>query len=87
MIDILVPDVPKSLETKMKRERYLAKQLLRRPDQSQSKVSKRTAMFYFLLHEGIFCSDFEETKSPDETIRKQPEKRKRWHTREEVVLR
>jgi len=28
LIDVIVPDVPKSLDLKMKRERYLAKQAL-----------------------------------------------------------
>lgn len=31
MIDVLVPDIPKRLENKMKRERYLARQLLQDP--------------------------------------------------------
>jgi hypothetical protein len=32
LIDVLVPDVPESLELKIKRERYLAKQALQDSD-------------------------------------------------------
>jgi anoctamin-7 len=32
LIDILVPDIPQSLAIKLKRERYLAKQVLQDPD-------------------------------------------------------
>jgi anoctamin-7 len=34
LIDVLVPDVPESLELKIKRERYLAKQALADADTS-----------------------------------------------------
>ena len=32
LIDAIVPDVPKTLDNKMKRDRYLAKQILQDPD-------------------------------------------------------
>lgn len=32
LIDALVPDIPKSLANKMKRDRYLAKQILQDPE-------------------------------------------------------
>ena len=56
LIDVMVPDIPYSLDIKIKRERYLAKQALQ--------VQKFS--YYYLLrifYENIFAQDVEHSKS------------------------
>lgn len=45
LIDILVPDIPESLELKIKRERYLAKQALQDSDSIMKVISYLPAHF------------------------------------------
>lgn len=47
LIDVLVPDIPESLELKIKRERYLAKQALQDSDTIlKVMITKKISLLY-----------------------------------------
>lgn len=54
LIDILVPDIPESLELKIKRERYLAKQALQESDN----ILKVSWKFVFITEAKFFLEKF-----------------------------
>ncbi len=49
LIDVLVPDIPESLELKIKRERYLAKQALQDSDTILRVRAPALPDFYYLI--------------------------------------
>ena len=49
LIDVIVPDIPESLDIKVKRERYLAKEALQDADHVLQRVSPQRQHFCFSL--------------------------------------
>ena len=58
LIDILVPDIPESLEIKIKREQYLAKQALADHENINMEVSGRILRGDLILFQDFLSADF-----------------------------
>ena len=56
LIDILVPDIPASLDIKIKRERYLAKEALQDAEHVLHKVNYTMCMGVFILQKKPYLS-------------------------------